>query len=132
MKALVKGLTARMKAYSSLTALVGQRIHFDVPQGQTFPFISMAISGDEAYSKTSRDTTHQIVVNSWSRDKSPLETLSILEAVKGALDRQESNVTLDNGTLVMLQFVSEDCFKDPDGVTWHGVSIYNAYYDLGG
>jgi len=129
---LVKGIVARLKGFAGVTSLVAQRTYFDVPQGTTFPYLSLETSGEEAYSKTSRDTQYQIVVNSWSREKSPEETLQILAAVKSALDRQESSITIDSGTLVMLQFVSEDCFKDPDGVTWHGVSIYNAYYDLGG
>jgi hypothetical protein len=129
---LVKGIVARLKSYIGVTGLISQRTYFDVPQGATFPYLSLSISGEEAYSKTSQDTIYQIVVNSWSRDKSPQETLEILSAVKTTLDHQEAAITIDSGKLVMLQFVSEDFFKDPDGVTWHGVSIYNAYYDYGG
>lgn len=125
MKALVKGIVARLKS------AVSTRSYLDAPQNAIFPYITVDISGDERYTKTTTDTQYQIVINTWSRDKSPEDTLTLLASVKSALDRQESSITLDSGTLVMLQYVSEDCFKDPDGVTWHGIQIYNAYFDFG-
>lgn len=132
MKEIVKGIVTRLKAAASVTTHVSDRTYLDVPQGATFPFISLDISSDERYTKTSRSVQYQIVFNAWSRQKTPLEALNVLAGIKTAIDRQESLITLDSGTVVMIHMVSEDCYKDPDGVTWHAVGIYNAYVDFGG
>lgn len=131
MNTLIKGLIARLKAYSALVTLIGTRIFTDVPQKATFPYVTIDVSSDEAYNKTAKSKRFQVVFNSWSREKDMAEAANIIQKIEDSIDRQETSITLDSGTLVMLQLISEDCYKDPDGITWHGVGIYNAYIDLG-
>jgi len=131
MKALIKGIVTRLKAVSGVTSKVGQRIYLDVPQGDSFPFLSIDIQGQEADTKTTNAAMYRVAVNVWDRSKTIVDAIDIMAAVKAALHRQESNITMDNNTLVMIDLVTENCFKDADGTTWHGIIEFNAYVDYG-
>lgn len=126
MKYLIKGIVGRLTSFAGVTALVGQRTYTHVPQKTTFPFLSLDIEGQEADTKTSNAALYRVVVNVWDRSASIVNAVDIMAAVKSALHRQESNITMDFNTLVMLQLVAENCFLDADGVTWHGVLEFEA------
>ena len=115
-----------MLAVSAVTDVVSTRVYSDVPQKPTFPFITVDMEVDNYGTKSSQMVRHRIIVNGFSREKSPKESLDIQQAVFAALSRQESSITLDSGNLILVEFQTGDMFKEPDGVTWHSVCILNA------
>lgn len=127
-KAVVKGVVARLKAVAAVTALVGQRIYTNVPINPTFPYLIVSISSESNDHKGATRQIHAIDIQSYSRDSSLEETLSIHEALFDALSRQEANITLDEGTVTMCMYDRTiGGIKDVDGVTWLQVSMFDLW-----
>lgn len=119
---LLKGVIAAMKADGAISALVGTRIYSDVPQNSDFPYAVVSISSDDFSAKDFSGMAHTIQINSHGRENSPDIVGQIRSACYDLLHRQESALTLDTGTVSILQFSGvSDVFKDPDGITWDAV-----------
>lgn len=127
MKYIVKGIVGRLKSFAGVTALVGQRTYTLVPQKTAFPFLSIDIQGQENDTKNTNAAIYRVAVNVWDRSASIENALDIMAAVKSALHRQESNITMDLNTLVMIHLVAENCFLDADGTTWHGILEFDTH-----
>lgn len=127
-KAVLKGVVARLKAVTAVTSIVGQRIYTNVPINPSFPYLAVSISSAQNDHKDATRQIHSIDIQSYSRDSSIEQTLSIHEALFDALSRQEGNITLDEGTVTMCMF--DRCLggiKDSDGVTWLQVSLFDLW-----
>lgn len=122
---LYKGIIARLKAYSDLTDIVGQRIYTNVPNNPTFPYLTVTINSSDDSLKDRARQEHTLAIQSYSRDSAVGELVLIHEEIFNALSRKESSVTLDNGLILnlLLETVAGPV-KDPDGKTWLQVSLY--------
>ena len=121
-QATLKGVITRLLAVSGVTSLVSTRIYNDVPQQATFPYILAEISSEPFSANDFSDMQHRIRVHTFTRVPSQDKALQIRSAIFSALDRQEANITLDTGNLVMIHYAGiSDVFKEPDGKTWHAV-----------
>lgn len=127
---LLKGIIARLSAVSGVTDIVGTRIYSSVPDNPTFPYLTVALLASENKTKDASRYRYDISIQSYSRKPSQKQTHDIHAAVNAALDRQESNVTLDAGSVVLLEHTSTiGLVRDPDGVTWLQASNYDCYVD---
>lgn len=127
---LTKAIIAALKADSTITANVAARVYTQVPQNATFPYIVLRIQSEPYDFKDDTGMLHTLDVSAYSRADSPLETGTIRSAVYNVLNRAESSLTLDSGTLVsMLHSGIGDVVKEPDGITWKGFLRFNAIVD---
>lgn len=117
----IKSILSRLNAVTPVTDLVGARIYTDIPQDEAFPYIVVKMDSAPFMTKDFSGMEHTLEVHSFSRDKTPKEAGDIREAVVDALHRQESNLTLDKQAVTDIQYETGAVFKEPDGVTWHGL-----------
>ncbi len=119
---LLKAIMTRLKAYSTLTAITSSRIYADTPQDSTFPYVSVSINSLPFDGVAFVGMEHEIQVQGFSRDPSPKEAGDIRAAVYDALNRQESNLTLDSGSVRHIHYTGVGFVeREPDGVTWQSL-----------
>lgn len=119
---VIKAVIATLKATSSVTAIVGQRIYTDVPQAATFPYLVVSVQSQPFAASDFSGQSHTLRVQSFSRQADIEEALSIRKAALDALDRQESSIALASGTLVKCEYSGfSDAFIEDDGKTWQGI-----------
>lgn len=126
----LEGLLVRLKAYTALTNIVSTRIYSNVPQQATFPYTLIELESSDWSQNDDANLQHTVRVHGYSRISSPTEVMRISEQVYNALNRQEDNISLDTGTVVLLQLNGvKTTFKEPDGITWHSVIEFNLIID---
>ena len=115
--ALQKGLLAALKANAGVTALVSTRIYDEPPQNVTFPYARFGdISPDAFDTDTKEGAMVGISIEAHSRSASGrVEAVRIVEAVKEALHRNETSVTVTGYTLVELIFQTYTVTRDAEG-----------------
>lgn len=120
---VLKGIIAALKANGAVAALVSTRIYSDVPQAASFPYIEVSLTSEPFAASDFSGQSHTVRIQGYSREKSKRECLQIRKAALEALDRQETSITLDNGTLVKCEYAGlSDAFKEDDGKTWQSVA----------
>lgn len=111
---------------ASVHALCGDRIYDNVPESRSFPYVSFGASDtveDDADCITGEVETLQI--DCWSRYKGGFKELKqITGAVKEALHSRSGDLETD--ALVEMRVVGIRHFRDPDGLTSHGVVTVQA------
>lgn len=123
----IKGVLARLGATAALTSITmkdtdDNGIYTDVPQDISAPYCVLEIAGQPWAQFDSSGMVHTLRLHGFSENKSPVEATQIKQACFDALDRQESNVSLDSGEVVLLRYSGlSDAFKEPDGITWHSI-----------
>lgn len=116
----------RLIGNAAVTAIVGNRV-YDNPIGKdVFPYISFGPSDvveDDADCISGRIETVQI--DCWSRYQGGFrEVKGLADAVKNALHRYAG--TMETNTLVEMTVRGIRVFRDPDGLTSHGVVTVQA------
>lgn len=126
LKQTIKGVRARLLAVSAVTDIVGQRIYTDAPQNATFPFILLSITATDWSAKDFSGMGVTLRAQCFDKEKS-LDTVADAQAaIIGALDRQESNITITGHDLTLCQKgVLIDISKQPDGIVWQSVTDFN-------
>ncbi len=126
----IKGITARLLAFTDLTNIVSTRIYTNVPQQTDFPYAAIEFTSTDWSQQDDANLQHRITVHGYSRKSSMSEAAQISEEVYAALNRQEDNITLDSGSVVLLQFTGvKTTFKEDNGITWHSVIEFNFIID---
>ena len=119
---IIKGVIAALKASGPVTALVGDRIYSDVPQGATFPYILIGVGSEPFAANDFSGQSHTVRLQTFSRKASKAEALQVRAAALNALDRNEDAIVLDSGTLVKCEYSGfSDVFPEDDGKTWQAV-----------
>jgi len=115
--ALQKGLRAALVANVGVTALVSTRIYDEPPQNVVFPYLRFGdITPNAADTDTTVGVSVDVSLEANSRSASGrVEAVRIVEAVRAALHRQETSVTVTGFTLVELIFQTHSVTRDPDG-----------------
>lgn len=122
---VLKGTIARLKAVAGVTGLVGNRIYSNVPQKTTFPYCVLTIESNDWSTKSFSGQEHTLRIQSFSRKPNPTECLNIRKQVQGALDRQEANISLDNGSLILCQKTGLSTAFRNDDESWQSVIQFN-------
>lgn len=127
---LTKAIIAALKADSTISANVSGRVYTEVPQNAEFPYIVLRLQSEPFDVKNDTGMQHTADVSVYSRTSSPLEVGTLRAAVYNVLNRAESSLTLDSGTLVsMIHSGVGDIVKEPDGITWKGFLRFDAIVD---
>lgn len=126
-----KGLLAALKAASGVTDLVSTRIYDEPPQDVVYPYLRFNTIQPSAFdTDTAQGSLVDISLEAHSRSASGrVEATRIVEAVKDALHRQESAVTVTGYTLVELIFDTISVTRDGDGRGYTAVIALQAMLD---
>ncbi len=120
---VIKAAVNALLAAAPVTTLVGTRIYNDVPQSTTFPYILVSITSEPFAANDFSGQTHTLQIQTFSRKASSSEALLVRAAALTSLDRNESALSLDTGTLVKCEYSGfSDAFKEDDGTTWQGIA----------
>jgi hypothetical protein len=124
---ILSAVVARLKAVSAVTNLVDQRIYSRVPQKTAFPYIQVAITSEPFAANDFSDMAHTVRLQCFGRDGTVVETINVRSAVFDALDRQEANMTLSSGNLVLFQYSGVSAqFVEDDGKTTQAAIEFTA------
>ncbi len=124
---ILKSITAKLKANTSVMGYVGSRIYSNVPQNTAFPYIRLSIGSEPFDTVSTTGMEHAISIQIFSRDPSPSEAGAIRAAVYNLLHRNESAFTLDNGTLFNINYDGVGFIEqEPDGKTWQALAQFRA------
>lgn len=129
-------IVARLKADSSVTALVGARVYETVPPeeerhartGAAFPYVSMGPAdelSDDAECINGFEIALQVDV--WSRAVGSPEAKTIADAIRTSL--RDYDFPLVSNALVLFQHQQTRFLRDPDGLTTHGIIIFEAFIE---
>jgi len=115
--ALQKGLRAALVANSDVTDLVSSRVYDEPPQDVVFPYLRFGEISPVAFdTDTLEGSLVSVSLEANSRSASGrVEAARIVEAVKAALHRQETAVTVTGFTLVELIFQTFSVTRDAEG-----------------
>lgn len=123
---LFTAIFAALNGNAALIALVGAGHVYDTPPAGALP--PYVVIGDETandYGSTAGDAQeHTITVHTWSEKPSTLQCKQIMRAVRDAL--HTASLVLGSGNLVYLRQEFKETFRDPDGVSHHGVQRFRA------
>lgn len=123
----MKGIVARILA---TTSLVSNRVYTNVPQQSAFPYVVVEFTSTDWSQQDDANLQHRVTVHGYSRTSSISQAAEIAEEAYSALNRQENNITLDSGSVVILQFAGvKTTFKEVDGKTWHSIIEFNLIID---
>jgi len=123
-KDIVKAVINKLEADNVVS---GDRIYTDIPQHETFPYVHVSVSSDAFATKDTSGMEHTVQCQAFDRAKTPQSVANIREAIFNSLDRNPNGLTLDSGTLSILDFNgTADVFKEEDGVTWQSVIQFRA------
>jgi len=126
-QALAKAIHLVLSNNVAVQSVLGQdaRLYDYAPEDPIYPYLtygpmrSSDIGGDE-----SPMTAHNLTLHLWSRYGGRAETMTMLQAVSGALE--SGSWQLDIGYLVSANVIFTDQFRAPDGHTIHGIIRLNA------
>ena len=115
--ALQKGLRAALVANSDVTDLVSTRVYDEPPQDVVFQYLRFGEITPVAFdTDTLEGSLVSVSLEANSRSASGrVEAARIIEAVKAALHRQETAVTVTGFTLVELIFHTFSVTRDAEG-----------------
>lgn len=130
-KPLLKAIIAKMAATTSITGYVGSgascRIYANVPQNTTFPYIRVSISSAPFDTKDTTGMEHTVTIQCFSRKSTDEEAAALRAAVYAVLNRNESGLSLDSGTLFHIHYDGVGFVEqEPDGKTWQALSTFRA------
>ncbi len=121
-----RALFARLTAYAPLSALVGQRVFDRITPNTASPYLTifeaqLIEAGDDC---TDGDEV-SFDVHVWSRAVGSFEAKAIAGHVRKALHGFDLPLG-DDHALIDLSFTDARFFRDPDGLTTHGVVSFRA------
>ncbi|MDO9125487.1 MAG: DUF3168 domain-containing protein [Parvibaculum sp.] len=119
--ALQKAIYARLEADEALAALVGGRIHDNVPGDVDLPYLTL---GDNDTRDWPGGTEHRLSLHVFSRGGGRAEAKAIIGAVNAAL--HDAALTLEEHALVNLRFLDATTRRERDGETWRGTIRFRA------
>ena len=131
--ALQKGVRAALVADAGVTALISTRLYDEPPQNVTFPYARFGGIEPLAFdTDTAEGALVSFTIEAYSRSASGrVEAAQIAEAIKAALHRGESSITLDDHHLVELIFETYSVTRDQDGRGHTAIIAFQAMLEGG-
>lgn len=122
---LQQAIYSKLNGDSNLTSTLGCSVFDDVPQGSSFPYITLGEETVTDYS-TATDTGGENMVNIhvWSRDHGSKQTKEIMDRVHTLL--HDSSLTVTGFNSINNRFEFSDVMRDPDGITRHGIMRFRS------
>ena len=127
----LKGIVARLRGFSALTSLVtSTNIVSSVTQQTAFPYVLVEMSSTPWVQDDGSHMQHTIRTHAYSDNLSPNDSILMGQEIYNALDRQESNIVLDSGNVLLCVFSGlKTTFKETDGNIWHSVTEFELIID---
>lgn len=123
---LQQAMYTRLSSDATLVTTLGAQVYDNVPDSAAFPYVvigDVTEGPNDTMGKTGRDLT--VTVHSWSQTKSWKQIKDVQNRVDLLLDRWAVTVTGWSATHMLQEFF--ETFRDPDGVTRHGVARYRVH-----
>jgi hypothetical protein len=99
---------------------VGARVYDAVPDDRAFPYVTIGAAQTIPARAECVDGTESFVdVHIWSREVGSIEAKVIGGRVLLAL--HDASLELEGHRLIAIRFTGSRVFRDPDGITTHGV-----------
>jgi len=123
-----KGIRAALAANTGVTSIVAARIYDEPPQDVVFPYLRFnAITPTAFDTDTIEGAEVDISLEAHSRSPSGrVEAAQIAEAVRAALHRKESLVTIQGFNLVELIYKTFSVTRDSEGRGYTSVILLQA------
>lgn len=121
-------LVSTLKADAGVSALVADRVYDTVPRDAELPYISlgpMIATSDDAECINGFQISLQIDV--WSQAVGLPECKRIVDAVRVSL--RDTDLTLTDNALVLIEHETSHIQRDPDGITNHGITEFVAFVE---
>jgi hypothetical protein len=116
---LQKAVVGALKAETSVTALVSNRVYDQVPEDPTFPYVALGYEQTlQDFDQCNDGAECFVTLDCWSRDVGRVEAKQIAAAVVTTLD---SALTLPGFAVVIHEVDQVRHMRDPDGFTSHSV-----------
>jgi hypothetical protein len=129
--ALQKGLIQQIKALSSVTSLVGQRIYDEPPQGVELPYVRIGNIDLRPFRTDARVAwSFTFSIEVYSRPTAGrVEATRIAEAVIAGLDEQHRNLTVAGFTPAWVQFITSTVSRADEGKSYVAIIAFDAVLD---
>jgi len=125
---VLKGVIAALVADGGVSAAVGARVYSDVPQGEVFPYVLVEIQSGPFAANDFSGQIHTVRVHCYSRGASKGQALLVRSAVHAALDRNESAIALDSGSLVKCEYTGVGyVLAEDQGKTWDATGEFELW-----
>ena len=123
--ALQEAIYTRLSNDSTLTSTHGASVYDEVPEGSSFPYVTIGETTTVDYStKDSIGSDQTLMLHVWSQYRGAKETKNIMDRLHDLLHDYSLSVTGAN--LINLRYEFSDLIRDPDGITRHGVIRFRA------
>jgi hypothetical protein len=122
-----KGIRAALVANSDVTALVSTRIYDEPPHDVTFPYVRFGTIVPRAFDTDgSIGASVNLNIEAYSRETGRVEAARIAEAIRAALHRQESSVSVTNHNLIELICETYIVDQDNEGRGYDANIVFSA------
>lgn len=123
--ALQEAIYSRLSNDSTLTDTNGASVYDEVPEGSSYPYVTIGESTALDYSTKDVSGSEQtLTLHVWSQYRGSKETKNIMDRLHDLLHNYSLSVTGAN--LINLRLEFSDLLRDPDGITRHGVVRFRA------
>ena len=123
--ALQEAIYTRLSNDSNLTSTLGSSVYDEVPEGSSYPYVTIGETTAVEYDTKDVDGSDQtLMLHVWSQYRGSKETKNIMDRLHDLLHDYSLSVTGAN--LINLRFEFSDLVRDPDGITRHGVMRFRA------
>lgn len=113
-------LELQRSVYNRLSSRLSRPVYDEIPQGATFPYIAIGEdTATDAGAKNAHGEEVTLTLHVWSRAKGMSEVKTILDEITAAMTGAPLLITGFQSAIAQREFA--DTFRDPDGITRHGV-----------
>lgn len=121
-RAFLKGVQAVLKANATISSICGTRVYGAPKANPTYPFMVISCESSPFAAKDFSGMEHKLRVQSFARENKPATVLELREAAMAALNRNEAGITVQEASLVEIEFSGVAmAFPEPDGRTYQSV-----------
>ena len=124
---LQRAIFVRLSGDATLVTTLGASVYDHVPDGAAFPYVAigpMTENPRDTMGKTGRDVT--VTIDGWSQYVGMKQVKDLMNRVDELLDRWQPTVTGWNA-VQLINDSGPEAFRDPDGITRHGVARYRIH-----
>ena len=123
--ALQEAIYTRLSNDSTLTDTNGASVYDEVPEGSSYPYVTIGETTALDYSTKDVNGSEQtLTLHVWSQYRGAKESKNIMDRLHDLLHNYSLSVTGAN--LINLRLEFSDLLRDPDGITRHGVVRFRA------
>jgi hypothetical protein len=122
---LQQAVYSRLSGDAAL-ATMGAAVYDEVPQDAAYPYITLGDvteTSNDTMGRTGRDVT--LTIHIWSQYPGSKQAKEVYGRLDELLDRWTPTVTGWNAVQMQQEFF--ESFRDPDGITRHGVARYRIH-----